>query len=215
MLKQLRYRFALRKSVEILFTLKNFRPIAKWWPISLKCVLTFISTRTYVYVVLYLQNPKGFTLDLLEFLNSHAQYLHSLIQLQAANPQSALTAEAQLKIKNVQMALTALYNVIKNNPGKMNYSLVWCQVIVVCTFEDIYTCSTVTNLEKNCQLRKFEIVCSLLRQLLLYWERLLSINFLGIPRLLENKSSYVCHQFPSSYLVFNPLKQLKELSVHA
>ena len=43
LLKQLRYRFALRNSAEILFTLKHFRPIEKSSPISFKCVLTFKS----------------------------------------------------------------------------------------------------------------------------------------------------------------------------
>ncbi|XP_067952104.1 dnaJ homolog subfamily C member 13-like [Watersipora subatra] len=64
-----------------------------------------------------IENPKGFTIDLLEFLSSNAQYLHSVLQLQAANPKTQLTPEALLKITHVQMALTALYNVIKNNPG--------------------------------------------------------------------------------------------------
>lgn len=62
-------------------------------------------------------------MDILEFLNSQAQYLHSLLQLQQTNPLSASSAESKLKVQHVQMALEALHNVIKNNPGQFSIIL--------------------------------------------------------------------------------------------
>lgn len=60
-----------------------------------------------------LENPKGFTIDLLDFLGSQAQYLHSLMSLQ----QQQMTKTNLERLQNVEMALEALRNVIKNHPG--------------------------------------------------------------------------------------------------
>ena len=59
-----------------------------------------------------LENPKEFTVDLLDYLGSQAQYFHSTINL--INTSSSLSDERQ---KNVKMCLTALHNVITHNPG--------------------------------------------------------------------------------------------------
>lgn len=61
-----------------------------------------------------LQNPKYFTLELLDFLCSQAQYLYSLMSLVASGVK---TETNQTRLKNVEMALEALRNVIRNNPG--------------------------------------------------------------------------------------------------
>ncbi|WAR09956.1 DJC13-like protein [Mya arenaria] len=64
-------------------------------------------------------NPKGFTIDLLDFLGSQAQYLHSLLMLQKSNKNSPDgQGSSQLsRLGQVEMALEALRNVIKNNQG--------------------------------------------------------------------------------------------------
>ncbi|XP_052814797.1 dnaJ homolog subfamily C member 13-like isoform X2 [Mya arenaria] len=66
-----------------------------------------------------LENPKGFTIDLLDFLGSQAQYLHSLLMLQKSNKNSPDgQGSSQLsRLGQVEMALEALRNVIKNNQG--------------------------------------------------------------------------------------------------
>lgn len=61
-----------------------------------------------------LQDPNRFTLDLLDYLGSQAQYLHSLMALTAAKVGVNKNIE---RLKNVEMALEALKNVIRNNPG--------------------------------------------------------------------------------------------------
>lgn len=60
------------------------------------------------------QNPKGFTIDLLDFMGSQAQYLHSLMMLNQNNAQPPTQGS---RLKQVEMALEGLRNVIKNNPG--------------------------------------------------------------------------------------------------
>lgn len=63
-----------------------------------------------------LENPKGFTLDLLDYLGAQAQYLYSLMALTTSN--STLNQKASLqRLKNVETALEALRNVIRNNSG--------------------------------------------------------------------------------------------------
>ncbi|XP_049787278.1 dnaJ homolog subfamily C member 13 [Schistocerca cancellata] len=57
-----------------------------------------------------IENPKGFTIDLLEFLATQSEHLTSLGSI-------ALTVKDKQVVNNVVMALEALYNVIKNNPG--------------------------------------------------------------------------------------------------
>lgn len=61
------------------------------------------------------QNPKGFTIDLLDFMGSQAQYLHSLMML---NQNSGQQAGQSARLKQVEMALEGLRNVIRNNPGE-------------------------------------------------------------------------------------------------
>ncbi|XP_023933252.1 dnaJ homolog subfamily C member 13-like [Lingula anatina] len=61
-----------------------------------------------------LEKPKTFTIDLLDFLGSQAQYLHSLMSLQQAEICANKQGE---RLKQVEQALEALRNVIKNNPG--------------------------------------------------------------------------------------------------
>ncbi|KAK2150998.1 hypothetical protein LSH36_380g05005 [Paralvinella palmiformis] len=61
-----------------------------------------------------LENPKGFTIDLLDYLGSQAQYLHSLMALK----QHDITTNANSqRLINVEMGLEALRNVLHNNPG--------------------------------------------------------------------------------------------------
>ncbi|XP_005092836.1 dnaJ homolog subfamily C member 13 isoform X2 [Aplysia californica] len=63
-----------------------------------------------------MENPKGFTIDLLDFLGSQAQYLHSLMMLQQqqkANP----SPDHVERLGKVEMALEALRNIIKASPG--------------------------------------------------------------------------------------------------
>lgn len=65
-----------------------------------------------------LENPKGFTIDLLDFLGSQAQYLYSLMALQQQNRNFGSSQSGTSdRLKNVEMSLEALRNVIKNNPG--------------------------------------------------------------------------------------------------
>ena len=67
-----------------------------------------------------LQNAKGFTIDLLDYLGSQAQYLHSLMALQDHKGQDGkvnATVNPE-RMRNVEMALEALRNVIRNNPGE-------------------------------------------------------------------------------------------------
>lgn len=61
------------------------------------------------------KNPKGFTIDLLDFMGSQAQYLHSLMML---NQNSGQQAGQSTRLKQVEMALEGLRNVIRNNPGE-------------------------------------------------------------------------------------------------
>ena len=75
-----------------------------------------------------IQNPKGFTIDLLEFLGSQAQYLHSLMALTASNNLDA--SKSSDRLGAVEQALEALRNVIKSNPG-MHVVDVLC-VLFVC-----------------------------------------------------------------------------------
>lgn len=66
-----------------------------------------------------LENAKGFTIDLLDFLGSQAQYLHSLLVLQQSgkNSPQGQGSTQRSRLCHVEMALEALRNVIRNNPG--------------------------------------------------------------------------------------------------
>ncbi|XP_025080789.1 dnaJ homolog subfamily C member 13-like isoform X2 [Pomacea canaliculata] len=63
-----------------------------------------------------LENAKGFTIDLLDFLGSQAQYLHSLMMLQQQSQPTANMDQSQ-RLARIEMALEGLRNVIRNNPG--------------------------------------------------------------------------------------------------
>ncbi|XP_070570129.1 dnaJ homolog subfamily C member 13-like isoform X2 [Ptychodera flava] len=63
-----------------------------------------------------LEDPKDFTVKLLDFLGSQAQYLHSLMQLSGLDTKKATTAQ-KTRLHQVEMALEALRNVIRNSPG--------------------------------------------------------------------------------------------------
>lgn len=56
------------------------------------------------------QNAKGFSIDLLEFLAKQSDHLGSVGSV-------SLSSEDKERLMHVIMALEALYNVIKNNPG--------------------------------------------------------------------------------------------------
>ncbi|XP_046608377.1 dnaJ homolog subfamily C member 13 isoform X1 [Neodiprion virginianus] len=57
-----------------------------------------------------IENPKGFTIDLLDFLSKSAAYLASVGSV-------ALLKKDQEKLRHIVISLDALKNVIKNNPG--------------------------------------------------------------------------------------------------
>ncbi|BFZ15550.1 hypothetical protein BsWGS_18589 [Bradybaena similaris] len=63
-----------------------------------------------------LENPKGFTIDLLDFLGSQAQYLHSLMMLQQQQDISP-GSDHVARLGKIEMALEALRNIIKASPG--------------------------------------------------------------------------------------------------
>jgi hypothetical protein len=83
------------------------------------------------------QNPKGFAIDLLGFLASQSDYLSSVgsVSLSAANKERLL---------HVVMALEALYNVIKNNPGIGNLSILGVLCVLLSSHMNFVN-HTVTN----------------------------------------------------------------------
>ncbi|GAB1606314.1 dnaJ homolog subfamily C member 13-like isoform X2 [Argonauta hians] len=101
-----------------------------------------------------LENPKGFTIDLLDFLGSEAQYLYSLMALQQQNRSFGSGQGSSDRLRNVEMALEALRNVIRNNPGveiqcighfKLLFSLLRlenCAKLQQCTLEVINSVTT-------------------------------------------------------------------------
>ena len=60
-----------------------------------------------------LEDPKQFSVNLLDFLGSHAQYLYSVL----ANPNSFANDQSNEKLKLVESAIEALRNVMKHNDG--------------------------------------------------------------------------------------------------
>lgn len=61
------------------------------------------------------QYPKAFAASLLDYVGSQAQYLHTLLAMSQTNKvESQQHAE---RLRFAEMALEALRNVIKNNPG--------------------------------------------------------------------------------------------------
>lgn len=62
------------------------------------------------------QFPKAFAASLLDYVGSQAQYLHTLLAMSQTNKvESQQHAE---RLRFAEMALEALRNVIKNNPGE-------------------------------------------------------------------------------------------------
>eukprot|EP00058_Branchiostoma_floridae_P000587 XP_002586075.1 hypothetical protein BRAFLDRAFT_252432 [Branchiostoma floridae] len=76
-----------------------------------------------IYVRVYNEQPtfpledaKGFTRKLIDFLGSQAEYLHSLLALSQGTMDTTKESNKQ-RLRDVEMALEALRNVIRNNPG--------------------------------------------------------------------------------------------------
>jgi DnaJ family protein C protein 13 len=76
-----------------------------------------------VYVRVYndqptyvLEDAKGFASDLLNFVETNAQYLHSLMQMSSALDTSKQGQHAK-RLQHVEMSLQALYHVIHGNAG--------------------------------------------------------------------------------------------------
>ena len=67
--------------------------------------------------VIPLQDAKGFVNYLLDFIGSNAQYLYSLMQMTASDVDTSKQSQHAKRLKHVEMALDALYNVIHNNSG--------------------------------------------------------------------------------------------------
>lgn len=66
----------------------------------------------------YVQVPKAFAASLLDYIGSQAQYLHTLMAMtQTGKVESDQHVD---RLHRVEMALEALRNVIKHNPGR-NY----------------------------------------------------------------------------------------------
>ncbi|XP_062518532.1 LOW QUALITY PROTEIN: dnaJ homolog subfamily C member 13-like [Corticium candelabrum] len=64
-----------------------------------------------------LENSNKFITDLLNFLGSQAEYLHSLMALTASDVDTSKTGQNASRLKNSQLAMEALRNCIRNNPG--------------------------------------------------------------------------------------------------
>ncbi|KAL1438694.1 hypothetical protein MTO96_047883 [Rhipicephalus appendiculatus] len=62
-----------------------------------------------------LENPRQFALDLLDFVGSQAQYLHSARSLDDNNVGQA--SGGVQRVAQTEQALQALHNVLRNNPG--------------------------------------------------------------------------------------------------
>lgn len=73
--------------------------------------------RSSIWHILF-QNAKGFAADLLEFLANQLQYLYSLLALKMQNGSTNHADSGAQKLRNVEMALESLRNVLKTNPGK-------------------------------------------------------------------------------------------------
>lgn len=125
-----------------------------------------------------LENAKGFTIDLLTYLGSQAQYLHSkMALLQPTAVGSQANAAKQLspssdRMTSIEMALEALRNVIKNNPGveiqcigyfKLLFSMMvidGCPRVQQCTLEVIN--NVTANQECVADIAASEVLANLL-----------------------------------------------------
>ncbi len=61
------------------------------------------------------QHPKAFASSLLDYVGSQAQYLHTLLAMTQTN--KVESQQHAQRLRRAEMALEALRNVIKNNPG--------------------------------------------------------------------------------------------------
>jgi len=68
-----------------------------------------------------LKLPKAFAASLLDYIGSQAQYLHTLMAItQTGKVESNQHGD---RLRRVEMALEALRNVIKHNPGRLKNGL--------------------------------------------------------------------------------------------
>jgi DnaJ family protein C protein 13 len=64
-----------------------------------------------------LEESSRFITDVLNFLGSQAEYLHSLMALTASDVDTSKTGQNASRLQNSQIALEALRNCLRNNPG--------------------------------------------------------------------------------------------------
>lgn len=82
----------------------------------LKICFLFIYLLKFLDSFIILKLPKAFAASLLDYIGSQAQYLHTLMAItQTGKVESNQHGE---RLRRVEMALEALRNVIKHNPGK-------------------------------------------------------------------------------------------------
>ncbi|XP_033101582.1 dnaJ homolog subfamily C member 13-like isoform X2 [Anneissia japonica] len=98
-----------------------------------------------------LEDAKGFTVSLLDYLGSMAQYLHSLMALTSKDVDTSKTSQQASKLSNSEMALEGLRNVIKNNPGT--------EAKCIGHFKLIFSLLRITGAAKLQQLA-LEVICS-------------------------------------------------------
>ncbi|XP_064598102.1 dnaJ homolog subfamily C member 13-like isoform X2 [Liolophura sinensis] len=93
-----------------------------------------------------LENAKGFTIDLLDFLGSQAQYLYSLMSLQQQG--KPVTAAGSERLKSVELSLEALRNVIKNNPANQVNPLMGVEIQCIGHFKLLFSLLRLDNCAK-------------------------------------------------------------------
>ena len=64
----------------------------------------------------HVQDAKGFATCLLDFINSNARYLVSLMKMTSSDVDTSEQGQKD-RLKHVEMTLEVLYHVIHNNPG--------------------------------------------------------------------------------------------------
>ena len=86
--------------------------------VDLSVSLGAVSVLQRLHLSLFSQFPKAFAASLLDYVGSQAQYLHTLLAMSQSNKVESLQHAERLRW--AEMALEALRNVIKNNPGERN-----------------------------------------------------------------------------------------------
>lgn len=71
-------------------------------------------------VFVFFQNLKGFIIDLLDFMGFQVQYFYFLMML---NQNSGQQAGQSVRLKQVEMVLEGLRNVIRNNLGECEINI--------------------------------------------------------------------------------------------